>query len=58
MHSPHPDHQESPTYWFAILEIARSHGNFEDAANAKRQLERLGVRVEYGRPQKAEAVHA
>jgi hypothetical protein len=47
----HHDANESPTYWFAVLEIARERGDFEQAAEAKRQLERLGVRVSY-RPQR------
>lgn len=44
------DHRDEPTYWFALLEIAREHGNFEQAAEAKRELVRLGVRVSYQRP--------
>jgi hypothetical protein len=51
---PHYDsrnHQDEPTYWFAVLEIAREHGEFERAAEAKRQLGRLGVCVSYERPQ-------
>ena len=44
-------HLDQPTYWFAVLEIARERGDFEQAAEAKRQLERLGVRISYGRPQ-------
>ena len=43
------DHRDEPTYWFAVLEIARGRGDFERAAEAKRELERLGVRVSYGR---------
>jgi hypothetical protein len=45
------DHQDEPTYWFAVLEIARERGDFERAAEAKRQLRRLGVCVSYERPQ-------
>jgi hypothetical protein len=48
---PNPrDHREEPTYWFALLEIARERGDFEQAAEAKRQLQRLGVRVRYQKP--------
>jgi hypothetical protein len=53
--SPHldntasPNHKEEPTYWFAVLEIAREQGDFERAAEAKRQLRRLGVYVSYER---------
>jgi hypothetical protein len=43
-------HLDEPTYWFAVLEIARERGDFERAWEAKRQLERLGVRVSYERP--------
>lgn len=41
------NHRQEPTYWFAVLEIARERGDFEGAAEAKRQLLRLGVRVKY-----------
>jgi hypothetical protein len=43
------DYRDAPTYWFAVLEIARERGDFERAAEAKRQLERLGVTVSYSR---------
>jgi len=45
------DHRDEPTYWFAVLEIAREHGDFDGAAEAKRELKRLGVCVSYERPQ-------
>lgn len=48
------DHQQEPTYWFAILEIARERGDFDQAAKAKRELQRLGVHVSYDVPQRAE----
>lgn len=38
---------DSPTYWFVLLESARLSGDFERAAEAKRELERLGVLVTY-----------
>src|ERR1051325_4123196 len=44
------DHRDERTYWFALLEIAREQCNFEGAATAKRELERLGVRISYERP--------
>lgn len=44
------DHRDEPTYWFAVLEIARERDDFEGAAKAKRQLERLGVYVAFQRP--------
>jgi hypothetical protein len=40
----------APTAWFAVLERARHTHDFESAARAKRELERLGVKVKYGRP--------
>jgi hypothetical protein len=46
----HRNHRNEPTYWFAVLEIARERGDFELAAEAQRQLGRLGVHVRYGRP--------
>ena len=54
------DHTDAPTYWFVILEIARERGDFKRAAEAQRQLRRLGVRVTYGRPetQRQENSHA
>jgi len=36
---------ESPTYWFAVFESALRANNFDLAAEAKRHLEQLGVRV-------------
>lgn len=37
-----------PVYWFVRLERAVGDGDFAAAAEAQRQLERLGVRVRYG----------
>lgn len=45
------DHRNSPTYWFVVLEIARERSDFEQAAEAQRELKRLGVKVTYHRPQ-------
>ena len=39
--------------WFAVLENARCHADFERAAQAKRELERLGVKVIYSPAKKA-----
>jgi hypothetical protein len=50
------DHRDEPTYWFAVLEIARERGDFERAAEAKRQLRRLGVYVSYERPETGKGV--
>lgn len=41
------DVSSSPTYWFCILEQSRLSGNFQAAADAKRELKRLGVDVRY-----------
>jgi hypothetical protein len=41
------DHREHPTYWFGVLEIARERGDFARAAEAQRELRRLGVIVRY-----------
>ncbi len=42
-----------PLYWFARLEKAVEEGDHQTAAEAQRQLARLGVRVSYGRPRVA-----
>jgi hypothetical protein len=44
-----PPH-DMPLYWFAKLERAVEEGNHQDAADAQRQLDRLGVHVAFGRP--------
>jgi hypothetical protein len=36
-----------PGYWFLLLERFLAKGDLEAAAEAKRQLERLGVEVRY-----------
>jgi hypothetical protein len=41
------DHREHPTYWFAILEIARGRDDSELMERAQRELLRLGVVVAY-----------
>jgi len=40
---------DSPIVWFCVLERARQDNNFELAAKAKHELERLGVIVKYKR---------
>ncbi len=50
------DHRNEPTYWFAVLEIAREKGDFDGAADAREQLKRLGVCVNYEPPARAEVV--
>ena len=39
--------QNSPVAWFVVLERAKKDNDFELAAKAKRELERLGVIVKY-----------
>ncbi len=56
---PDPPVTDWPLYWFARLEKAVEAGDHQAAAEAQRQLARLGVRVNYGRadPRK-EVAHA
>ena len=58
MHTDHTDHTDQPVYWFTVLEIARERSDFEAAADAVRQLERLGVRVTFGKPDRRREVAA
>ena len=46
--------EDEPVAWFAVLERARIEGDFARAAEAQRQLERLGVRVNYRRRKPSE----
>jgi hypothetical protein len=41
------DHRQEPTYWFAVLEISRERHDHERAAEAIRELRRLGVQVRF-----------
>ena len=46
-----PDNcRQQPIYWFAILDMAIDRGDHATAAEAQRELRRLGVDVHYGRP--------
>jgi hypothetical protein len=47
-----------PVYWFAALERAVEKGDYEAAAEAQRQLARLGVQVRYGRRPEREVLDA
>ncbi|HKI30275.1 MAG TPA: hypothetical protein VKA46_00185 [Gemmataceae bacterium] len=40
---------DHPVYWFVVMEDAKDRGDFETAARAKRELERLGVFIRYTR---------
>ena len=42
--------KDEPVYWFVLLSKAVEMGNHFAAAEAQRELRRLGVRVAYGRP--------
>jgi hypothetical protein len=53
-----PPPTDWPLYWFARLEKAVEAGNHQAAAEAQRQLARLGVRVSYGRPASGGPIHA
>jgi hypothetical protein len=53
------DYTDQPIYWFAILDRAVEIGDHAAAAEAQRELQRLGVRVNYGTrsaPNKAKAM--
>lgn len=51
-----PPELDLPIYWFAVLDRAVAAGDHQAAAEAQRQLARLGVRVSYGvkRPETTE----
>ena len=44
------NYTDQPIYWFALLDKAVERGDHAAAAEAQRELERLGVAVRYGRP--------
>jgi len=41
------DYRNSPVAWFVELESALDNSNYERAAEAQRELQRLGVRVAF-----------
>ncbi len=47
---------ESPTAWFAVLERARLTDDFELAAQAQRELARLGVVVRFHQAKKSRSI--
>ena len=49
--------KDSPIAWFYTLEDARRQNDFERAAEAQKQLKRLGVEVRYRNKKKAEKSH-
>ncbi len=44
--------EDCPAAWFVMLERARRNNDFELAAQARRELERLGVKVTYAQTRK------
>ncbi len=54
--SPTRPPKDWPVYWFARLEAAVESGDHAAAADAQRQLARLGVLVRYGLPLTAESL--
>lgn len=50
-----PDREQAveATAWFSILAHARHTDDYAEAAKAKEKLERLGVKVKWGRPREA-----
>ena len=40
---------DEPIYWFTILDLAMEGGDLETAAEAVRELRRLGIDVSYRR---------
>jgi hypothetical protein len=39
--------KDSPSYWFSVLQTGIDLSDFEIAAEAQRELKRLGVEVKY-----------
>ena len=46
---PATEAKRQPVYWFLILEDAANNGDHITAAEAQRELARMGIRVNYGR---------
>jgi hypothetical protein len=42
-----PEIRDSTVYWFFLLENALEHGDYDLAAQADAELQRLGVRVRH-----------
>ena len=45
---PTTEAKRQPVYWFLVLENAVRSGDHDTAAEAQRELARMGVRVNYG----------
>ena len=39
--------KDSPAYWMVLLDLARSRDDYDRAAQAQRELARLGVKITY-----------
>jgi hypothetical protein len=48
--------QDEPLYWFLLWESAIEHGEYFEAAEAAKQLRRLGIRVSWANPAKESEV--
>ena len=46
------NYADSPVVWFVVLERAKKDNDFDLAARAKQELERLGVIVNYRKANK------
>ncbi len=42
-----PEIRDSPIYWFVVLTEAKERGDFARAAEAQKELDRLGIRISY-----------
>ena len=50
---------DEPLYWFVLWESAIEYGDYAEAAEAAKQLRRLGIRVSWANPAKeSEVAHA
>lgn len=47
--------KEDPSFWFLLLDRARSDGRFADADRCLRELRRLGVTVTWKKPRRTAA---
>jgi hypothetical protein len=52
---PETEYRRWPLYWFARLEAALEAGDLAEAAEAQRELEALGLRVDVAAPWVQEA---
>jgi hypothetical protein len=49
------DQRNDPSVWMLLLERGRRTGDFEMAAKAKHELERLGIFITYRKPKREKA---